>query len=171
MKKYAMLLLLAPWLCQADEPSDKVKLIETLQTLASTLQYQKGIISLKNGLATVTLPENFRYLSPDDTDTVLHKIWGNPQGAKTLGMITPSEESLLRPKSWGVVITYNDDGYVKDSDAGKIDYDKLMKEMQETTREGSKELVKKGYRSVELVGWAATPHYDKKTHKMVKYNL
>jgi uncharacterized membrane-anchored protein len=166
MKKYAVLLLLTPWLCRADEPPGKAKQLETLQALASTIQYQKGDISLKNGLATVTLPENFRYLSPDDTDTVLHKLWGNPQGLKTQGMIVPAERSVLSQDSWAVVISYDDDGYVKDSDAGKINYAKLLEEMQAAAREASAEREKKSYPSIELVGWATPPHYDPATHKM-----
>ncbi len=160
------LLLLAPCLCLADDPPAATQRLETLQTLASTLHYQQGTVSLKRGLATLTLPENFRYLPPDDADTVLHKMWRNPEGPKTLGMIVPAEQSMLNPRAWAVVITYNDDGYVKDSDAGKIDYAKLLKEMQDGTREGSKEREKHGYPSVELVGWATPPHYDPETHKM-----
>jgi len=168
MKKCTLLplLLLTPWLCLADDPPTAGQRLETLQALASTLHFQQGDISLKNGLATLTLPANFRYLSPDDADTVLHKLWGNPQVPKTLGLIVPSELSVLNPEAWAVVITYAEDGYVKDSDAGKINYAKLLQEMQEGTREASKAREKQGYTSVELVGWAAPPHYDQETHKM-----
>jgi uncharacterized membrane-anchored protein len=161
-----LLLVLAPWLCLADDTNSPAKRLETLQTLAATLHYQKGNISLKNGLATITLPDNFRYLSPDDSEIVLRQLWGNPNGPKTLGMIVPSEGSVLDSDSWAVVVTYDDDGYVKDSDAEKIDYTQLLKEMQESTRAASKEREKAGYRSIDLVGWATPPHYDQATHKM-----
>jgi uncharacterized membrane-anchored protein len=167
MKKCATLLLLTPWLCLADDPPpNAAPRLETVQALAAGLHYQQGNIPLQKGVATLTLPANFRYLSPDDTDTVLHKLWGNPQGPKTLGMIVPSEQSVLTPDAWAVIITYADDGYVKDADAGKIDYAKLLKEMQEGTRAASQEREKQGYKSVELVGWATPPHYDQETHKM-----
>jgi uncharacterized membrane-anchored protein len=169
MKAYGVLffLLLTSSLCVADDPpASPASRLETLQTLAASLNYQQGNIPLKNGLATLALPGNFRYLSPDDSDIVLHKMWGNPQGPKTLGMIVPSEQSVLSPDAWAMVITYADDGYVKDSDAGKIDYTKLLKEMQDGTREASKAREKQGYKSVELLGWATPPHYDKETHKM-----
>jgi uncharacterized membrane-anchored protein len=168
MKKIALalFLLLASSLCRADDPPAAPRSLEALQALAASLHYQQGTISLKRGLATLTLPSDFRYLSPDDTDIVLHKMWGNPQGPKTLGMIVPSEQSILNPRAWAVVITYNEDGYIKDSDAGKIDYSKLLKEMQEGTREASKQREKSGYPSIDLVGWAEPPHYDQETHKM-----
>jgi uncharacterized membrane-anchored protein len=168
MNKFALslLLLLTPALCRGDDPPGPAQSLASLQAQAAALHYQGGAISLKRGLATLTLPSNFRYLSPEDTDIVLHKMWGNPQGPKTLGMIVPSEQSILNPRAWAVVITYDNDGYVKDSDAGKIDYSKLLKEMQAGTREASKQREKAGYPSIELVGWAAPPHYDQETHKM-----
>jgi len=138
---------------------------ERLMTLAAGLHYQQGNISLKDGLATLTLPDNFRYLSPDDADTVLQRMWGNPP-TKTLGLILPSESDVLSPNAWAVVITYLGDGYVKDSDAEKIDYNQLLNQMQDATRTANKLREKKGYPSIDVVGWATPPHYDKDTHKM-----
>jgi uncharacterized membrane-anchored protein len=65
-----------------------------------------------------------------------------------------------------VIITYEEEGYVKDKDAEKIDYADLLKQMQKDTREANKEREKQGYATVELVGWAAPPHYDKAVHKL-----
>lgn len=54
----------------------------------------------------------------------------------------------------------------KDKDAEKIDYADLLKQMQKDTREANKEREKQGYSSVELIGWAAPPHYDQAVHKL-----
>ncbi|MGC4115091.1 MAG: DUF2167 domain-containing protein [Myxococcales bacterium] len=40
-----------------------------------------------------------------------------------------------------MIITYEEDGYVKDDDAAKINYDDLLKKMKEDTAEASKERV------------------------------
>jgi len=64
-----------------------------------------------------------------------------------------------------VVIGYQEDGYVKDNDAEKINYTKLLKQMQKATREESAERVKNGYAAIELIGWATPPRYDRQTHK------
>ena len=65
-----------------------------------------------------------------------------------------------------VVISYNESGHVSDDDARDTKYDELLKDMQESARESSEELVKQGYRSVELIGWAEPPHYDATTKKL-----
>ena len=134
--------------------------------LADGLNYQKGEITLRDGLARIHVPPGFRYINAADSNTVLSKIWGNPPNTSTLGMLVPSDLSVAGQDGWGVIITYDEDGYVKDDDAAKIDYTKLLKEMQESTHAGNAEREKEGYAPIELVGWATPPRYDKATHKM-----
>ena len=144
-----------------------LKAIKEREEIASRLKFQQGEIKLKDGLATLKASAKFRYLDPDQTDTVLVQLWGNPpRQEKTLGMLFPADVSPADPESWGVVITYDEDGYVNDDEAAGIKYDELLKEMQEGTRESSKERVKQGYEAIELIGWAAPPRYDQAAHKL-----
>lgn len=146
----------------ADNEARKVE----LRGLSDRLKYQQGQIDLQGGLATIKLPDSFRYLDPAGAETLLTGIWGNPpSGKKSLGMIVPAGFDPFNEQTWCVVISYEEDGYVKDDDAGKINYPKLLKEMQEGTRKASAERVKSGYPAIELVGWAAAPRYDKQAHK------
>lgn len=132
----------------------------------SSLNPQMGSISLPNDVATLDVPEEFRYIGPEDTKRFLEDGWGNPDGSGTLGMLLPVDVDLFGPEGWGVVITYQEDGYVSDEDAGKIDYDELMKSMKETEREANEERNKLGYEPVFLVGWASPPHYDSQAKKL-----
>jgi uncharacterized membrane-anchored protein len=139
---------------------------ETIAEFEATLSYQQGTITLGNGLAVLNVPESFRFLGPDDAQRVLVDAWGNPPGEKPLGMLTPVGVSPLSDDGWAVVITYEEDGYVEDDDAASIDYDALLREMQEDARASNAEREKLGYAPVELIGWAAPPHYDAATHKL-----
>lgn len=130
------------------------------------LKYQQGEIVLRGGVAKIALPADFRYLDPANTRTVLTDLWGNPAGGDTLGMITPANFDPLGGDSWAVVLSFDEDGYVKDDDAAKIDYADLLKDMKKDVSASSKAREKEGYPSIELVGWAATPRYDAATHKM-----
>ena len=137
-----------------------------LQALSDRIKYQEGQISLADGLATVKLSDAFRYVDPAGTDTLLTGIWGNPPSQqKSLGMIVPNGFDPFSTNAWCVVLRYQEDGYVKDNDAEKINYTKLLKEMQEGVRKASAQRVKDGYPPIELVGWATPPRYDKETHK------
>ena len=146
--------------------TNRLARLKEIKALADGIHPQQGKIVLKDGLATIALPGNFRYLSPEDSATVVYKIWGNPPGHGLIGMIIPADVSVLARDSWAVVITYDNDGYVKDSDASKIDYTDLLHHMQEATHEANKARLEQHYPSIELVGWAAPPVYDKEVHKM-----
>ena len=105
-------------------------------------------------------------LSPEDTESVLVTAWGNPPGNETLGMLLKGPEDILADESWAVVIAYEEDGYVSDENADSIDYAEMLSDMQESSRESNEARVEAGYDEVELVGWAATPRYDKAANKL-----
>jgi uncharacterized membrane-anchored protein len=138
------------------------------EDILRTLQYRSGKITLGDNLAELSLGNSFRYLNNADTQTFLTKVWQNPPGAgqDALGMLLPVDSNPLAGDGWVAVLTYEASGYVSDEDAEKIDYDRLLKEMQESVREASKKRVADGYSSLELVGWAREPYYDKAAKKM-----
>jgi uncharacterized membrane-anchored protein len=75
-------------------------------------------------------------------------------------MIIP-ENSYAGYNEYAFIVEYDGLGYVKDEDADKIDYTDLLKEMKEGSVKSNEERSKAGLQTMELVGWAAHPHYDK----------
>ncbi len=147
-------------------PPDPAARLAEYRKLTAGLKYQQGEVVLRGGVAKIKLPAEFRYLDPAGTDTVLSKIWGNPQDNGVLGLIVPAGFDPLAGSAWAVVITYGEDGYVKDNDASSIDYAKLLTQMKEGMQEANKERQKGGYPPIDLIGWAAPPRYDQATHKL-----
>jgi uncharacterized membrane-anchored protein len=137
----------------------------TAEQFLASLKFQQGKITLPSGIAVLNLPASFRYLGPEDANRILVDAWGNPPGGQTLGMIFPSDISPLSKEGWGVIITYEEEGHVEDSDADEIDYDDLLKQMKQSVEEENKERTKAGYGAMHLLGWAEKPSYDKATHK------
>lgn len=131
-----------------------------------SLNRQTGTVELPGGIAKLELGDRYYYLSASDANRVLIEAWGNESGGNTHGMIFPAEYAPTDDGSWGVAIDYTADGYVSDEDAGSIDYGDLLRDMQEATREESKQRVEAGYEAAELVGWASPPRYDAAEHKL-----
>jgi uncharacterized membrane-anchored protein len=133
-----------------------------------TLNYRTGSIPVGDQLATINVQQNFRYLDNSDTQTFLTKVWGNPPGAgkNSLGMLLPISGSPLSPEGFAIIIDYDAVGYVSDDDAEKINYPELLRDMQDQTRAASKKRVADGYESLELLGWARQPYYDKASKKL-----
>jgi uncharacterized membrane-anchored protein len=140
----------------------------TPEEFEAKLGYQTGTVTLSDGLATLRLPDSFRFLGPEGSRRLLTDAWGNPAEASdgVLGMLVPAGVSPLSGEGWGIVITYDEDGYVNDGDAAGIDYAKLLKEMQASTTEANDERRKAGAEPVTLVGWAEPPSYDAAAHKL-----
>jgi len=160
---FALLALTAGFDAAAQD--DKVPK-EALQ-LIDSLNYQSGKINIDAAHATLNLNSEFRFLDAADAQKVLSELWGNPPDDEVLGMLVPVSAPLSDPKkSWAVVITHENEGYVSDKDAAGIDYDAMLKEMQEGTAEANAERKRLGYPEVQLVGWATKPHYDASTNKL-----
>ena len=81
-------------------------------------------------------------------------------------MLIPTAASPLSPEGWGIVIEYEEEGFVNDNDAATMDYTKLLKQMQDWTAAANEERRNEGFEPVTLVGWAEPPSYDRAAHKM-----
>ena len=152
---------------QAEAPtSEEEQYIAWATEIWESLDRQTGSIDIAQAKAVLEVPESFYYLNAQDAERVLVDVWGNPPGQNTLGMLFPAEMTPFDADAWGVTIEYEEDGYVSDADAGDIDYSDLLKQMKDDTAASSKERVKQGYETIELVGWASPPFYDTEAKKL-----
>ncbi|RFP08817.1 DUF2167 domain-containing protein [Duganella sp. BJB488] len=129
------------------------------------LRAMAGKVTLPGGVATLDLPPQLRYLDPADARKVLVDSWGNPPGPPTLGMIVPAGVDLLGAAGWGVIIGYEQDGHVRDDDAG-ADYAGLLAQMKETVADRNTARREQGYAAMTLIGWAEPPRYDRARHQL-----
>jgi len=160
-------LLAAAGVVRAQDDTNRLAEIARLKQILQSLKYQHGEIDLHGGLAKLTVPPEFNFLGADDAETVLVKLWGNPpMNPKPLGLLIPAGMTPASSNAWVVTIDYEENGYVKDNDASKINYDDLLKQMQKGIAENNKQRQAQGYPAITLVGWAAPPHYDAATHKL-----
>ncbi|AEF22917.1 MULTISPECIES: DUF2167 domain-containing protein [Pseudomonas] len=132
-----------------------------------SLNFRSGKVVLGGNLATLNLPDNMVFLDGDDAERVLVQAWGNPPDEKPpLGMILPKGVSPLAEESWAVTVEYEESGYVSDEDAADIDYNDMLKDLQQSAEEDNKWRAENGYEPVSIVGWASAPHYDAEGKKL-----
>lgn len=139
---------------------------DSAEAFLDSMKFQQGRVELPNGIATLDVPDAFRYIGPEDSKRFLEQGWGNPDGSDQIGMLLPTGVDPFGEAAWAVVMRYQADGYVSDKDAVKIDYQEMLQSMQDATLEHNKEREALGYPPVTLVGWAAKPHYDSSTKKL-----
>ena len=129
------------------------------------LNYQTGTITLPNKVATLHLGQKYRYLDANETNKLL-MAWGNESDTSTQGTIIPSDVDPWSESGWAVILTYDDDGHIDDSDAAEIDYDDMLEDMKEGTEDHNGERKEAGFEAVHLIGWAEKPHYDASAKKL-----
>lgn len=169
MLKYLCLagLLLATAAVNATPVEDSAKVFEDFEayidSVRSAQHYETGLIHLPGGKAEIKVPAGFKFLNKEQSISVLTKVWGNPPetAENALGMIFPENDDPFSDSSYAFIVKYEDIGYVKDDDAEKIDYDEMLKNLQQEEKETNEARVKAGYSTIHMVGWAQKPFYDK----------
>jgi len=167
LKLLTLPLILLSICANAKTPVDSTEMYEKAlahlkDSVNNALSYKTGKIKPEGGKVVLDVPEGFKYLDKDQSKYVLTKLWGNPASASSevIGMIFPQDAGPLSDSNYAFVITYEEIGYVKDEDADKINYDDLLKNIQEGEKAENEKRVKEGYPAVHLVGWAQKPYYD-----------
>jgi uncharacterized membrane-anchored protein len=147
------------------------------------LTFLSGSVTLGEHLATIALPADCRFLAGDEARYWVQEVWHNPPNQRVIGLVLPAElaeryeqrrnapPGTPRPeytgRSWGMVVNWGGDtGHVADDDARATDFDALLKQMQEATKEANPEREKAGYGHIDLLGWAEPPHYDAAAKKL-----
>ncbi|WP_051197551.1 DUF2167 domain-containing protein [Flavobacterium soli] len=131
-----------------------------IATIEKSLTYQTGKIEFPNQNAVLNVPKGFKFLNAEQAQYVMKDLWGNPADPTLLGALVPETKGVLGDDSWLFTINYDGMGFVKDDDAKDMDYDDLLKDIQEDIKIQNEDRVKQGYASAELVGWASKPFYD-----------
>jgi uncharacterized membrane-anchored protein len=132
----------------------------------ASLKYETGDVTLKGGMATLRgVGQTYRFLDGEQAGKVL-RAWGNPVKENPLGMLVPAGMTPIDTGAWAIIITYQDDGYVPDSGASRINYDSLLAQLQQSARDENPNRKKQGYPTFAVVGWALPPHYDAETKKL-----
>jgi len=136
-----------------------------LDSIENSFTYQYGTIELAGGVASLTVPEGYKFLDSEQSEYVLTELWGNPP-QPCLGLLFHENSSPMDDMDYAVEITYEEEGFIEDDDAEDIDYDELLEELQADALASNEQRNELGYESVELVGWASPPYYDKVNKKL-----
>ena len=143
---------------EASLTQEEEELIAQLQ--ADSIKGQTGAIQLPSANCTLNVPEGFVFLGPYDSKHLLVDYWSNPEDRLNgvLGTMVKGDTGIFYNVETAYVVSYDNCGYVSDKDAISIDYDALLKDMQEGVEEENKNN-HTGQRW-ELLGWGWHPTYD-----------
>lgn len=133
------------------------------ETEPPRLAWQAGPATapIGNSLAEIDVPEGFVYLDAENTERFM-ELLGNP--------LTGTEQATVAPASdeetWFVVFEWDEIGYVDDSEKADLDADALLRSIQEGTEAANEERRKRGWETLDIVGWYEPPKYDEVTNNL-----
>jgi uncharacterized membrane-anchored protein len=119
-------------------------------------------VILGDKLAAVDLPQDYLFLNKDDSAALLKRAGESSAGV--LGIIIPKQKE---DRTFNVVCRFEDMGYVRDTDADKLDADEILKQTQEDTKAQNDDRRLHGFPPYYIGGWAEKPHYDKASHQVI----
>jgi uncharacterized membrane-anchored protein len=108
----------------------------------------------------LALPAEYIYLGGAEAKTLMEKL-GSFHNENLLGVVASKNEQ----DDWVVVIRYEDEGFIKDSE--KIDADELLKAIREGTEEANTERTQHGFPALKIDGWSEQPRYEQSLHHLV----
>ncbi len=124
-------------------------------------QFGPAVAQLGDGLAEIEIPEGYMALGRSETQRLMEYL-ENPVNGTEVGTIAPADDDA----SWFIVFEWDEIGYVPDDDHEAIDAEALLASIREGTEAANEERAKRGWGTMEIVGWQEEPHYDDETQNL-----
>jgi uncharacterized membrane-anchored protein len=112
-------------------------------------------------IAQIELPEGYRFSGKAGVRRFL-ELTQNPESGNELGVLLPPDSDDM----WFVIFEFNPIGYVKDDEKDDLDADGILASIREGTAQANKERERRGWSTMNIVGWHTAPHYDLRTNNL-----
>ena len=90
------------------------------------------------------------------------EMGGNPISGTELATVAPISDQ----EGWFIVFEWDDIGYVEDDEADELDATAILESIQEGNTSANEERERRGWSTIEIVGWQETPFYDIGTNNL-----
>lgn len=153
----AALLMLFAVVTSAQEPqAAKDEATKVLQSIRWVNGPGKG--EMKD-IAAIDVPAGYIFAKAEDVAKLM-ELMQNPVSGQEVGFLAPQD------MSWFMVFEFDEVGYVKDDERDKLDADAILKNIKEGTEAANEERKKRGWDSLNIVGWEQQPKYDPSSNNL-----
>jgi uncharacterized membrane-anchored protein len=109
--------------------------------------------------AELKIPEGYVFTEGPGTRKML-ELMQNPTSGSELGLFTPMNFE------WFIIFEFSSIGFIKDAEKEKLDAEEIIDSIKKGTVESNKEREKRGWPTIEIVGWQTPPFYDKAANNL-----
>jgi uncharacterized membrane-anchored protein len=143
------------------QEGDQPKLSPRQQQLIASIRWDDGPLDGKLGsIATIKVPAGHHFTDATGAKAYM-ELMGNPPSSRLLGIVEP-----LGKATWLVEFSYEDVGYVKDTEKDNIDADAILESIKAGTEQANKLRASMGVPPLSIVGWEQKPAYSTETNRL-----
>jgi uncharacterized membrane-anchored protein len=125
---------------------------------ANAEEYEVGV-----NLATLSIDNTLSFLNAEETRSLIRDNGYVPSGTEA-GIVYPVAEN----ENWHVIIDYYPSGFVKDNIVNQLDYDYILRKVQEgVQKDETFNMVVQGHSPLKIVDWYDKPFYDDEKHSLM----
>jgi uncharacterized membrane-anchored protein len=129
----------------------------------------KGRFKAKLGnVAEIDVPKGYVFTDKAGTKRFM-ELTHNPSSDEEIGLIVPippDKDSGASAPNWYLLFSFDEMGYVSDSEKSNLDADKILESLKKNTEDENAYRQKQGWAAYHVTGWQTPPFYDEKTHNL-----
>jgi uncharacterized membrane-anchored protein len=112
-------------------------------------------------VAEIELGDHFVALDAAGTRKFL-ELNQNPTEGNEVAVVAPATDG----ESWFLLFQYDEIGYVRDDERNDLDAAAMLDSIRDGTKKANEERKKRGWATMDIVGWKEAPHYDAATNNL-----
>ena len=126
------------------------------------LDFQRGpaTFSINGDLAEIDLSDSFLFLDARNSQRLM-ELNQNPVSGTEAATVVPIPEE----GAWFLIFEWDPMGYVEDAEAD-LDADAILESIRQGTAAANKEREKRGWSTMQILGWQEQPSYDPETNNL-----
>ena len=133
------------------------------QDQGSGIEWQEGPGTGQIGnVAQIRIPEGYRFAGRDGVRRFLEMTQNPVSGGELAVMVPPSQGGDM----WFVIFDFNSIGFVKDDEKNALDSKGILESIKSGTEHSNEERRKRGWPTMEILGWHTQPRYDTTTNNL-----
>lgn len=127
------------------------------------IPWEKGpCVGHLGSIGELKVPKGYLFAGASDAKRFLELTQNIPNGKELGILVAPGEENVR--ETWFVIFSYHEIGYIRDDEKDKLDASAILDSIKKGTEKGNEEKRKRGWPTMEILGWSKPPFYDTRTN-------
>lgn len=160
----ALITAALPAYAQGPSTQTEQAVIGESERLFASIEWLEGPDTARIGAESmIAVPKGCQFTAAAGARSFMLATENPPSGSELGVLVCPTADDS---SNWFVVFSFDESGYVRDSDAAELDGGAILATLRQGNEQGNRDRVARGWSELQLVGWVRAPYYDLKTNNL-----